>query len=359
MINRDFSRSGKQYIKQNRIVLITLAVIALVALVIGCVFGFNGGTDIKGYNTFSVTLGSDYKANKMTEYTDTINSKLAENDAKLQSVQLTGEGDSTTIVVKYSGEIDDSVRFNVELAQEFSINPDDDMTAHTQVKPSIVNKDYVYAIAGGLIILTLVAVYTAFRYNLACTITAVGSSLLGVALLMALTILLRLTVNSSFLAINIITMLLILGESLVLFDSLEKERANLKDKNDRSTQLNNALKANAFRQKLLYGALFAISLIFVILMPNTIKQASLIAMFATVVSMFVAIYALPFLWCLTITQVSDKIRTKKDKDTKAVPVVTEDVEGELENNYTENQVIEVKEDSGDTTPSNDDNVTIE
>lgn len=94
-------------------------------------------------------------------------------------------------------------------------------------------------------------------------------------------------------------------------------------------------------------------------MPNTIKQACLITMFATVVAMFVAIYALPFLWCLTITQVSDTIRAKKDKNTKAVHIVTEDVEGELENNYTENQVIEVKEDSGVDTPSNDENITIE
>ena len=89
------------------------------------------------------------------------------------------------------------------------------------------------------------------------------------------------------------------------------------------------------------------------------SQASLIVMFAIVVTMFVAIYALPFLWCLTITQVSDTIRAKKDKNTKAVHVVTENVEGELENNYTENQVIEVKEDSGVESPSNDDNITIE
>ena len=74
--------------------------------------------------------------------------------------------------------------------------------------------------------------------------------------------------------------------------------------------------------------------------------------------MFVAIYALHFLWCLTITQVSDKIRVKKEKVVKTKQTV-ESAEGELENNYTENQVIEVKEDSGDESPSSDDNITIE
>ena len=100
------------------------------------------------------------------------------------------------------------------------------------------------------------------------------------------------------------------------------------------------------------------ALVFVILMPNTIKQASLIALFATVVALFVTIYALPLLWCLTITQVSDKIRVKKVEKVKAVSTADE-VEGELEQNYTENQVIEVKEDNGDETPSSDDNITIE
>ena len=208
-----------------------------------------------------------------------------------------------------------------------------------------------------MIILTLAVVYIAFRHNIACAITALAGSALGVALLMAVTAIFRLTINSSFLAINIITMLLILGESLVLFEGINKERSV--EKNDRAVQLSNTLKANAFRQKIMYGALFAISLIFVILMPNTIKQAGLIALFATVVALFVTIYALPLLWCLTITRVSDKIRVKKVEKVKAVQTADE-VEGELEQNYTENQVIEVKEDSGDENhPSADDNITIE
>ena len=152
-------------------------------------------------------------------------------------------------------------------------------------------------------------------------------------------------------------MVLTLVESIMLFDGLEKERVKLDDKNDRATQMSNTLKASSFRQKFTYGSLFALALIFIILMPTVIKQASLIMLFATVIVLFIAVYALPFLWCLTITQVSDKIRVKKEKNIKATQTVKE-VEGELEQNYTENQVIEVKEDDG-STPSNDDNITIE
>jgi len=357
MINRDFTKSGKQYIKQNKFVLIALALILAIGVTMLCIFGFNGGSEVSGCNTFSVKIGTACTAEKIDEYTDVINTNLTENNVQLLSVQLTGEGDVTTLVVKYTDKIKDLQDFNFNLAKELKVNAMQ-ISEHTKLSPTLNSRDYIYAVVGGLIILAIAVTYIAIRYNLACAITALGGSLLGVALLMAVISLLRISINSSFLAINILTMLLILGESFMLFDSLEKEREKLEDKSDRSSQLANSLKSNSFRQKFMYGALFAIALIFVVLMPSTIKQASLILLFAIVAVLFVAVYALPFLWCLTITQVSDKIRVKKVKNTKAKQTVEQE-EGELEQNYTENRVIEVKEDDGDTTPSNDDNITIE
>lgn len=357
MINRDFTKSGKHYVKQNKFILMALAVILALGVVMLCVFGFKAGTDVKGYNTFSINIGSSYEADKLSDYTEEINVNLSNHKVELQSVQITGEGDSTTLIVKYSGKVKDVAKLNSEIATDLKIDINE-LSDHTKVSASLTSNDYIYAVAGGLIITTLAVIFVAIRYNLACAMTTFITSILGAALLMALTSIFRLTINSSFLAINIITLLLILSENFIIFDSLEKERIKLKDKNDRSTQLQNTLKANSFRQKFMYGAIFALALIFVILMPTTIKQASLIMLFATVVAMFVTVYALPFVWCLTITQVSDKIRVKKEKTEKAKQT-EETVEGELEQNYTENQVIEVKEDSGDNTPSNDDNIVIE
>ncbi len=356
MLSRDFSASGKQYIKRNKIVLIVLAAIIALGAIMLIAFGFKGGADIKGYNTFNVNIGASYEADKLNDYTNDINSVLSSSKAELASVQITGKGDAITLVVKYYKDIKDEAKFNTKLASELNLDVSK-ISAHNEVEPSLDSKDYIYAVACGLIILTIASIYVAFRYNLACTMTVLGSSVLGVMILMAITGIFRLTINSSFLAINIITILLIVGENLMLFDTLEKERVKLEKKNDRSTQLTNSLKANALRQKFMYGALFAIALMFVILMPSTIKQASLIVMFATVVAMFITVYIIPFLWCLTITQVSDKIRVKKVENNKAKQTTTK-VEGELENNYTENQVIEVKEDNGET-PSNDDNIIVE
>ena len=272
MINRDFTKSGKQYIKQNKFVLIALAIIILAG-------GFNGGSDVSGYNTFSIKIGTEYKADELTVYTENIKVNLAENDADLISVQLTGEGDATTLVVKYTGKVESIDKLNKELAADFKLDATK-ITEHTSVSANLKSKDYIYAVVAGLIILTLATIYAAIRYNLACAISAMGGSLLGVSLLLSLSAIFRFTINGSFLAINIITLVLILAESFMMFDSLEKERVKLTDKNDRSSQMINTLQANSFRQRFTYGALFALALIFIILMPTVIKQASLIMLFA-------------------------------------------------------------------------------
>ena len=357
MINRDFTKSNKHYINQNKIVLIILSAILVLGLVMLCVLGFKGGTEVSGYNTFSVRLGTTYQADKLDDYTDIIESNLNEQKANLISVQVTGEGSYTTLVVKFEGDVKDEFALTTWLSNDLVVSVSN-ISEVSHVSASLTGKDYIYTVAAGLIIVALATIFVAFRYNLACAITALGTSILGVALLLAFTVIFRLTINSSFLAINMITLLLILGENIMVFDSLEKERAKLKDKNDRSTQLTNTLNANAFRQKFMYCSIFAIALIFVILMPATIKQASILVLFATIVSMFITVYAIPFVWCLTIPQVNDKIRVKKEKTIKAQQTV-EVVEGELEQNYTENQVIEVKEDGGEDSLSSDDNITIE
>ena len=258
-MHRDFTKSNKHYINQNKIVLIILSAILVLGIVMLCVLGFKGGTEVSGYNTFSVRLGTTYQADKLDDYTDIIESNLNEQKANLISVQVTGEGSYTTLVVKFEGDVKDEFALTTWLSNDLVVSVSN-ISEVSHVSASLTGKDYIYTVAAGLIIVALATIFVAFRYNLACAITALGTSILGVALLLAFTVIFRLTINSSFLAINMITLLLILGENIMVFDSLEKERAKLKDKNDRSTQLTNTLNANAFRQKFMYCSIFAIAL---------------------------------------------------------------------------------------------------
>lgn len=356
MINRDFSRSGKDYIKQNKIILIVLAIIFVAGIIMMSVLGFNGNADIKGYTTFSINMEETLKSDKLSDYEKKVNAELVDSGCGLYSIQIAGEADSAKLIVKYKGTPKDVATLNQNIADAINIDVTA-ISAHNKVKPSITSSDYIYAVACGLIIVTLMTLYVGIRYNWACGISVVTGSFVSILLLLCVTSILRLPVTSAFLAINIITLVLVFFESLMLFDGLEKERELLKDKNDRATQMTNTIKKNAVRQQIMFGSIFAICLIMVFIAPSLIKQTALTMLFGIIVAMFVAIYVLPFVWNLTITKISDRIRIKKDKKVKVEKTTI--TEGELEKRYTENQVIEVKEDSGEDTPSNDDNITVE
>lgn len=358
MLNRDFTKPGREYVKKNWIVLVATAIIVVMGIIMMCAVGFNAGADLSGYNTFSVKIGSQYDKDKSSAYIRNIKENLAEFDSELYSVQLAGEGDNARLVVKYREDIENVTEFNSALAYDLGVDVSQ-ITEHTEVSKNTTSKDYIYAVTCGLIIITAVAVFVAIRYNLACAITSIISGFMSVILLLSLVAIFRLRIDAPFLAINIITILLVLGENLMVFDSLEKAREQIKDKNDRTAQLQTALSKNAFRQKFMYGAMFAICLLFVIMASTYIKQTSLVLLFSLVVVLFLTVYGLPFLWSLTITQVSDKIRVKKDKKEKSIDQ-NKDIEGELENKYTENQVIEVKEDDNNTEQSSsDENITVD
>lgn len=356
MLNRDFTKPSREYVKKNWIVLACLGAVILMGIIMMCVLGFNAGPDLNGYNTFLVKVGSAYQQSKSSAYVENIKNNLTEVDCELYSVQLAGEGDNARLVVKYRDEVKNQTEFNTALAQDLGLDVSL-ITEHTEVEKNVTSKDYIYAVTCGLIIIACATVYLAIRYNLACAITSIISSFLSVALLLSLVAIFRLRVDSSFMAINIITLLLVLCENLIVFDSLEKVRGQLKDKNDRTTQLQTALSKNSFRQRFMYAGMFGVVLLFVIMASSSIKQVSLVLLFALVVVLFLTVYGLPFLWSLTITQVSDTMKVKKDKKVKEP---SKDIEGELENNYTENQVIEVKEDDGNTDiSSSDESITVD
>ena len=119
MINRDFTKSSKQYLNKNKFILIALGVILALGIIMLSVFGFKGGIEVKGYNTFSVKLGSIYQADELDDYTEDISENLSSQNANLQSVQITGEGGLTTLVVKYTGKLKDVESFNQTLAEDF------------------------------------------------------------------------------------------------------------------------------------------------------------------------------------------------------------------------------------------------
>ena len=175
MLNRDFNRSASAYLNRNKFVLIVIAVMLIVGVTMIGVFGFNGNSELSGYNTFNVNIGVSYKQSKLNDYVNEIKLDVIDHDATLETVQVSGEGDQLCLVVKYLGKIKDQTAFNEALAEDLQLNSTQ-ITSHSKVDASIDSKDYIYTVACGLVIIALVALFAAFRYNLACTMTSIVSA---------------------------------------------------------------------------------------------------------------------------------------------------------------------------------------
>ncbi len=59
MLNRDFTKPNKDYFKANLIPLICVAVFLFVGILIAGICGMNGNFETKGYNEFSIVIGSE------------------------------------------------------------------------------------------------------------------------------------------------------------------------------------------------------------------------------------------------------------------------------------------------------------
>ena len=110
MLRRDFSKSNKEYFKQNRIALISVAVFLIIGIVIFAVFGMNGNFEIKGYNEFSITVGQKQTAN-FGDDQQQISKIINSFDGKFDNLSIYGEGDDTKYVVRYLKDINRIVTF--------------------------------------------------------------------------------------------------------------------------------------------------------------------------------------------------------------------------------------------------------
>ena len=66
MLRRDFTKSNKEYFRQNRVALISVALFLIIGIIVFTFFGMNGNFEIKGYTEFTVTVGESKAEDKLT-----------------------------------------------------------------------------------------------------------------------------------------------------------------------------------------------------------------------------------------------------------------------------------------------------
>ena len=313
MLKRDFTKSNKEYFKQNRILLITIGIFLLVGVLIFSIFGFNGNFEVGGYNEFSVSITEettkDYSSHKTK-----INSIINSYDGKCDNVLVSGEGDNTKYIIRYLNDVDDNkiLEINTLIAEELGVEVSAVDAQHVHVEGSVTGSDILYTSLAIVLILLISTIFAYIRYNGASAMSILISCVLGTLAFLSLTAILRLPVGMSYFGLLTILNVLITFFAINLFETMHKSSWLVS--NDYKNALEVGVEKTKFRVFVISCALMLIGVMLLLLSPITIKYIASSIMFMSVVLLAVGLYVIPFVWSVFITRCRQ--REYKVKSTK-------------------------------------------
>lgn len=314
MLNRDFTKSNKDYFNKNKIALIIISAFLLIGIIIVSIFGLHGNFEIAGYNEFSVKIGSEVS---VTETSKKVEQIVKTYDAGFDTISVFGEGDETKLVIRYTKNITTAEQTEMadKIADKLSINVEN-ISSPVKVAPVVRNIDYVYAFVAILILVALSSLFAFIRYNGASAMAIIVSSIVGSVGFISICAMLRLTVGLSIFAIMVVLNLLIVYGCLNVFESMRK--ATWLKSDDFGTAIKTAMVQSRFRMNALAISVFAFGLLFVIIAPSALKYIALNLMFVAVVELAVCLYVLPFVWSACITHCKKRVRKVKPAKAETV-----------------------------------------
>lgn len=310
MLNRDFSKSNKDYLNKNKFMLIGVAVFLVLGLILGLIFGFNANFEIKGYNEFTIkakeSLVVEYK--NINEITSILNDKGGNCDLVLTSKN----GDNSKFVVRYLNDLSEEnvVEVNKLISEKLEIETDA-ISEHLKAKPIAKANDYIFTAVAILVLLVAACIFAYFRYNIASAMTVVISSVFGTAAFMCLGIILRLPIGMSYFGMLVILNMLVVFANFDIFENMRK--TSWLNSGDYKSAIDSALKDSKFRICAISIALMVMAVLFV-LTASTIKYVALNLLFIPVVFALVAFYAIPFVWSVFITIFKKRKYTVKNME---------------------------------------------
>jgi len=299
MLNRDFTKSNKEYFKANLRPLIAIAVFLLVGIIIFSIFGMNGNFEISGYNEFTISV-NDTIIEKHSTHQREIGNIINSYGGQFDTMTIYGEGDDTKYVVRYMEDLSASqqAEVNALVAEKLQVE-DTNVSSHIVVGNSVENKDYLYTALSILILVTIATIFAYARYNGAAGLSMLLANLFGLLGFMSVGTILRLRIGMSYLAMLVMLPLLITYAAISIFESMHKSSWLMSG--DYGNAIKKSVQANKTKLIVLAFAVIAIGLGFAMFGTSGIKYTSLNIMFMSVTMLAVAFYVIPFVWSVFIT----------------------------------------------------------
>ena len=310
MLNRDFTKSNKDYFAKNKITLISVALFLVVGIIIAAIFGFNQNFELKGYYEFSINVTAEADINECTKEIEKV---VDEFGADFDLVSVFDEGDNTQLVVRFNKNITEKTFAEMEakLANKLIVDVDDIDEVYF-VGPTAKSVDYVFTATAILLLVALTSVFAYFRYNGASAMAIIISCVLGTLAFMSLGAILRLSIGMSYFVILALLNLFIIYFACDVFENMRKE--SWLGSKEYAKAIESAMKASRARQLFITISIMAVGMLLVLFATTPLKYVSLNVLFMAVVLLATIWYVVPFVWSALITLC--KVKVYKVKATK-------------------------------------------
>lgn len=301
--------SKKDFVSGLKISSIISLCIILIAVVIVSIFNFNLGTDFTGGKIIDVKIGSELdKKENYREIQSQIETILNSEGFKIKSIQLESTSEDATVVVKfvYSNKINSSneqtklENLQTKLSGNLKLNNVSLAPEVSEVKnfsATLNSSNIILAISTILGTLALATIYLAIRFKLVSALTILCVSVHDVLLMLSVVCLTRIEINAGFLVAIMLTVILSLISSTIMFDKLKENKARELYKDLSSESLANLTIIETFKRiSLIMLLVLIIAVLMLIIGTNPIRILSLPLIIAVLSSYYSSILIKLPLW---------------------------------------------------------------
>ena len=364
------------------IYLIVIAIILVLATIIGGIFGFNKSFDFSGGTQIVLDLGNDTlqsdEDKTIDEFVDYASNKskdiISNLGGKVYSLQVQETNFGRSLVINIRQKSGSKIKeIRLALNREFNDYdaytklPDNkkfeildeyyDITKNTVEINSLVPSGTVIAcIAGLLTVIAAITIYCSFRFKLAGGLTIAFSSILNLLLFCAFMILSRIEINIYFFALLAIVLLIsIYNTASFFFDIKEKLKDPKFDSKTNKELADIVLKENFVKNVSIYAVCVFVAVVVGLFGVVPILHLGLASVFAIVILFVTHNLIVPDFWVL-INKKNDLVRPVPKQKKNEVEVVTTNNKADKSADVVE---IEEDEEENDDEENNDENVETE
>ena len=290
------------------------AVIMIAGIIMLFVPGMNVGIEFTGDTIMTVTLGELADGANYNASVDKITDIIEKNGGEVSYFQKSSAEETSKSAIDFrfrvKGESTDVVnQIKNDVAAEFGGDAADTSFITSETIGESASRDLLKnAILGAAIAIALIMIYVIIRFEFWSGVTAVLALIHDVFIMIALTVIFQIQVNSSFVAAVITIIAYSINNTIVIFDRIRERVKPIDDKSriDYAEVADEAIN-NTLTRTLFTSATTLITVIFLaILGVPSMREFTLPIIFGLVAGTYSSIFLSTPAWALINKAISDR-----------------------------------------------------